>query len=133
MQLGRDFILQSCVMAAVTFATKDRKSTGVRNVPKITGRMKGRRPKPTPQHLQDHPASEEQIRSNQNASASEIATIPFGNWALLLQCGGAHAKLPRTLVLLEAKQLVTKLAHRVGIIFSLGNGGSFQNVLNVAR
>ena len=52
-----------------------------------------------PQLLSD--ATFRSIRSNQNASASEIATIPFRNRTLLLQCGRAVAKLPRSLVKLE--------------------------------
>ena len=56
---------------------------------------------------------------------ADITAIPFGNGTRLLQCGGAGAKLPRSLVKLETNQFVTDTSHRVGIAFGLGFGRGF--------
>ncbi len=62
--------------------------------------------------------------------AGEIPSVPFGNRTRLLQCGGAHAKLPCSLVKLETKQLVTETAHLIGVTFRLGNRGGLQQAFS---
>ena len=55
------------------------------------------------------------VGSDQNAQAGEIAAVPFGKRARLVQLGGASAKLPSSLVKIKPKQLVGGSMHLLGI------------------
>ena len=66
------------------------------------------------------------VSPDENGSAGEIAAVPFGKRARLVQLGGASAKLPSSLVKIKPKQLVGASVHLLGIAVGLGSLPRFR-------